>query len=388
MEANRTSGTGVGRTPSQDGATLRANAWAATMAGWDDGAGLVHAHASAGVAIATGIDFDRPAREEAEESLNPAATRAEGGGRRANPEPGDPHRTCFEKDRDRIIHSAAFRRLAGKTQVFVFPRDHQRTRLTHALEVAQVARSIAKRLRLNEELTEAIALGHDCGHGPGGHASEDALAVFMPGGYDHAIIGADHVLARLNLCEETLDGIRNHSWSRPTPARPEGLVVSWADRIAYCAHDLEDAASAGIVDTADLPEVVRGAAGTTRSGQLDFFINAMASCARETGNVAMRASDAEVLGALRAFNYERIYLRPESRRQSQQVINVLRLLVEHLSSRPEHARRLIGFEPGISEEDLLAEVVIYVGGMTDRYAFETARELIGLDASAIPQGIA
>nr|MDA8117636.1 deoxyguanosinetriphosphate triphosphohydrolase [Actinomycetota bacterium] len=150
----------------------------------------------------------------------------------------------------------------------------------------------------------------------------------------------------------------------------------------------EDAASAGVVDTDDLPGVVREAAGTSRSGQLDFFINALVSSAMETGMVAMRESDAEVLGALRSFNYERIYLRPESRRQSEQVIKVLRLLVEHLSSNPEHARHLIGFEPGISAEDLLAEVVIYVGGMTDRYAFETARELIGLDPSAIPQGIA
>ena len=388
MEAD--SGTGMGRHEEErrEGATLRAHAWAATMAGWADGEGLVHAHASAGVAIATGVDFDRPAREAAQELLNPAATRAEGGGERGRPEPGDPHRTCFEKDRDRIVHSPAFRRLAGKTQVFVFPRDHQRTRLTHALEVAQVARSIAKRLRLNEELTEAIALGHDCGHGPGGHASEDALAIFMPGGYDHATIGADRVLSRLNLCAQTLDGVRNHSWSRPTPGTPEGMVVSWADRIAYCAHDLEDAASAGVVDTDDLPGVVREAAGTSRSGQLDFFINALVSSAMETGMVAMRESDAEVLGALRSFNYERIYLRPESRRQSEQVIKVLRLLVEHLSSNPEHARHLIGFEPGISAEDLLAEVVIYVGGMTDRYAFETARELIGLDPSAIPQGIA
>ena len=388
MDAKRNGEVATERAAGADGQTLRANAWAATMAGWEDGTGLVHAHSSAGAAIAAGIDFDRPAREAAQEALNPAATRADGGGRRARPEPEDPHRTCFEKDRDRIVHSAAFRRLAGKTQVFIFPRDHQRTRLTHALEVAQVARSIAKRLRLNEELTEAIALGHDCGHGPGGHASEDALAVFMPGGYDHATIGADRVLARLNLCQQTLDGVRNHSWSRPAPGTPEGMVVSWADRIAYCAHDLEDAAGAGIVDTDELPALVREAAGTTRSGQLDFFINAMVSCARETGSVAMRAPDAEVLGALRAFNYERIYLRPESRRQSQQVINVLRLLVEHLSSNPEHARRLIGFEAGISVEDLVAEVVIYVGGMTDRYAFDTARELVGLDASAIPEGIA
>ncbi|MFN5606050.1 MAG: HD domain-containing protein, partial [Actinomycetes bacterium] len=123
-------------------------------------------------------------------------------------------RTCFERDRDRILHAPAFRRLAGKTQVFVFPDDHQRTRLTHALEVAQVAVAVARPLGLNVALTEAIALGHDCGHGPGGHASEDALAPYVADGFDHAVWGADVTLSHLNLCRQTLDGIRNHSWSR------------------------------------------------------------------------------------------------------------------------------------------------------------------------------
>ena len=129
----------------------------------------------------------------------------------------------------------------------MFPDDHQRTRLTHALEVAQVATSVARALGLNVALTEAIALGHDCGHGPGGHASEDALSPYVAEGYDHARWGADVTLRPLNLCAETLDGIRNHSWSRPAPATPEGEVVSWADRIAYVCHDFEDAVAAGIV---------------------------------------------------------------------------------------------------------------------------------------------
>ena len=169
----------------------------------------------------------RDAREAHEDAaLAPHATRSFGAGNRAVAEEADPFRTCFERDRDRILHASSFRRLAGKTQVFVFPEDHQRTRLTHALEVAQVAVSIARALGLNVALTEAIALGHDCGHGPGGHASEDALSPYVPGGYDHAVWGADVALASLNLCTETLDGIRNHSWSRPAPATPEGEVVS------------------------------------------------------------------------------------------------------------------------------------------------------------------
>ncbi|MSY91628.1 MAG: HD domain-containing protein, partial [Actinobacteria bacterium] len=184
------------------------------------------------------------------------ATRSVGAGNRAIAEEPDEYRTCFERDRDRILHSPAFRRLAGKTQVFVFPDDHQRTRLTHALEVAQVATAIARALGLNVALTEAIALGHDCGHGPGGHASEDAFDAFIPGGYHHAVWGADVVLEPLNLCIETLDGIRNHSWSRPTPMTPEGVVVSWADRCAYSAHDLEDALGAGIVQVSELPPEV------------------------------------------------------------------------------------------------------------------------------------
>ena len=249
----------------------------------------------------------RRAREDGEElSLAPGATRSSGAGRRAVPEEPDPLRTCFERDHDRILHSSAFRRLAGKTQVFVFPRDHQRTRLTHALEVAQVATAVARATGLNLALTEAIALGHDCGHGPGGHASEEAFAPYLADGYNHAIWGADVVLAPLNLCAETLDGIRHHSWSLPSPATPEGAVVSWADRCAYCAHDLEDAAGIGIVDLDDLPATVVEVAGRSRSSQLRCFITALVDCITTTGEIGMRPPVANALAALRAFNYERI----------------------------------------------------------------------------------
>ncbi len=232
--------------------------------------------------------FGRQRREELERAwLRPGATLAHGAGERAEAEPPDPDRTCFERDRDRILHSAAFRRLAGKTQVFVFPADHQRTRLTHALEVAQVAAGIARAAGLNASLTEAIALGHDCGHGPGGHASEEAFDAFLPEGYDHAVWGADVVLVPLNLCAQTLDGIRNHSWARPTPATPEGEVVSWADRIAYCAHDFEDAVSAGVVDPGDLPAEVADVCGRSRREQLGTFIDAVVRCAVQDGVVGM-----------------------------------------------------------------------------------------------------
>ena len=152
------------------------------------GGGIAFAHADSWAGSGSTSLVQRDQREEVENhSLSPFATRAHGAGQRALDEAPDPWRTCFERDRDRILHASAFRRLAGKTQVFVFPDDHQRTRLTHALEVAQVATSIARALGLNVALTDAIALGHDCGHGPGGHASEDALTPFVDGGYDHAV---------------------------------------------------------------------------------------------------------------------------------------------------------------------------------------------------------
>src|SRR5262245_14245057 len=289
----------------------RADRWASTMAGAGEHAGVrvapADSHATAGASIR------RVARQELEhELLVSSATRAVGAGNRARSEEPDEWRTCFERDRDRLLHAPAFRRLAGKTQVFVFPDDHQRTRLTHALEVAQVATSVARALGLNVALTEAIALGHDCGHGPGGHASEDALSPYVPGGYDHAVWGADVTLTPLNLCAETLDGIRNHSWSRPAPATPEGEVVSWADRIAYVCHDFEDAVAAGIVSAEMLPEAVRERCGLRRSDQLGTFIDAMVAVGLTDGVIGMDAATAEALAAFRQFNYERVYLRPAS----------------------------------------------------------------------------
>ncbi|MGH9078290.1 MAG: HD domain-containing protein, partial [Acidimicrobiales bacterium] len=305
-----------------------------------------------------------------------------GAGGRARPEPADPYRTCFERDRDRILHSSAFRRLAGKTQVFVFPADHQRTRLTHALEVAQVATAVARAVGLNVALVEAIALGHDCGHGPGGHASEEALDPMVEGGYDHAVWGADVVLSPLNLCLETLDGVRNHSWSRPAPATPEGVVVSWADRCAYSAHDLEDAVTAGIVSVDDLPPAVSEVVGRTRSSQLREFIAALVGCVRDHQVVGMDTDHAAALGALRGFNYERIYSRPASVAQAGAVVAVLRALVEAFAERPH---LLPGAAAGGA--DPLRRAVTYVGGMTDRFAFETASTLLGWPPERLPRGV-
>ncbi len=361
--------------------------WASTMHGHRGDHAVRLAHPD-DAGLGTVSVFDRVAREEAEHlELSAGATHAAGAGRRLVDEAPDPLRTCFERDRDRILHSTAFRRLAGKTQVFVFPDDHQRTRLTHALEVAQVATAVARACRLNTTLTEAIALGHDCGHGPGGHASEDALSPYVPGGFDHAEWGADVVVAPLNLCAETLDGIRNHSWSRPAPATPEGAVVSWADRIAYSCHDLEDAVQAGIVTYDLLPPLVRERVGTSRSSQLRAFIGAMIEAAAATGRVGMTDDLATALAELRAFNYERVYLRPASVRQSQAVVNVLQALVEHFADRPnllpgDHAAGI----PGGSDEALRAAVG-YVAGMTDRYACQLAIAHLNWPREDLPEGI-
>jgi dGTPase len=322
-------------------------------------------------------------------SLSPGATRAGGSGRRARRERPDPFRTCFERDRDRILHCAAFRRLAGKTQVFVFPDDHQRTRLTHALEVAQVATAIARSCRLNVALTEAIALGHDCGHGPGGHASEDALSPFVPGGYDHAVWGADVVLAPLNLCAETLDGIRNHSWSRPAPSTPEGVVVSWADRIAYVCHDFEDAVSAGIVSREILPAGVRARCGLTRSQQLGAFIGAVIETVTTTGYVGMAADMAEALAEFRAVNYDNVYMRPASIAQAAAVIGVLQALAAYFADRPNAIPGTSAAEGLVAGSDgALRAAVTYVAGMTDRFACRTAVSKLGWDPDDLPRSVA
>jgi dGTPase len=328
------------------------------------------------LAVRVPIAAGRSEREAWESAhLADGATLSSGGGRRAVAEAPDDLRTCFQRDRDRIVHSAAFRRLAGKTQVFIFPSDHQRTRLTHALEVAQVAGAIARACRLNLDLTEAIALGHDCGHGPGGHASEAALSPYLPEGFDHAVWGAEVALAELNLCVETLDGIRNHSWRRPAPATPEAEVVSWADRIAYVCHDFEDAVHAGVVRDDELATSIRSTLGTHRSAQLTTLIEAMVATTTSTGTIGMRADAAAALDEFRAFNYERIYLRPASNDQADRVVRMLRAITEHLLARP-----------GAEATDVRA-VVGYVAGMTDRFACDLAVRELGWPTEELPRGI-
>lgn len=324
-------------------------------------------------------------REAAEDAaLAPSATRAVGGGNRAVPEAPDAFRTCFERDLDRIHHSKAFRRLAGKCQVFLAPEDdHLRTRLTHAIEVCQVAVSISRPTGLNVALTAAAATGHDCGHGPAGHASEGALSPFVEGGYHHAVYGADVVLAPLNLCHETLDAIRNHSWNRPAPLTAEGEVVAWADRIAYVCHDFEDAVDAGVVVPADLPAGVAEVVGSDRRTQLHRFITAMVETIATDGVVALRAAEGEALEAFRAFNYERIYLRPDAVAQADRSARLIAGLVEFYLTHPSLLPEGTAVVPGSPEA--VAAAVRYVSGMTDRFAHRAALDLLGWDAASLPR---
>ena len=325
-------------------------------------------------------------------TLAPGATRPVGAGRRASEEAPDPYRLCFERDLDRVKHSRAWRRLAGKCQVFIAPEDdHLRTRLTHAVEVAQVATGIARAVNLCLPLVEAIALAHDCGHGPAGHASEEAFSPFLPAtGYDHAVYGADVTLAPLNLCVETLDGVRNHSWRRPAPSTAEGEVVAWADRIAYVCHDFDDAVRAGILEPDELPASVRDVVGSQPSAQIGAFMAAVLDAVDHSGAVGMAEPAASALAELRAFNFERIYLRPAARRQAARVIRLLGDLVEHFADAPRRIPAVRAGEvtepaPGSLEAAALA--VQYVSGMTDRYALGLGVELLGWRPDDLPRGV-
>ncbi len=350
------------------------------------GVSFEHAHAPIQVADGAQPLVERGAREAVEAvALAPFATRALGGGRRKVFEEADRFRTCFERDLDRIKHSSPFRRLAGKCQVYIAPDDdHLRNRLTHAIEVAQVAVGIARPAGLNVALTEAAALGHDCGHGPAGHASEEALSPYVPSGYHHAVYGADVVLDPLNLCVETLDAVRNHSWNRPAPMTPEGEVVAWADRIAYVCHDFEDAVRAGIVRASDLPAEVADVVGPRRSKQLDAFITSVLGTIEAHGVIGMGTTEAEALSAFRAFNFERIYLRPDSIDQADRVVELLRALTDWFIARPG----LLGIDTSVSSEDgIVAAAVHHISGMTDRYALALAVEHLGWDPAKLPRGV-
>jgi dGTPase len=329
---------------------------------------------------------DRSARERDEEELAPAATRSAATRGRARPEPDDPLRTAFERDRDRILHAKAFRRLKHKTQVFLNPDgDHFVTRLTHTLQVTQVARSLSRALGLNETLAEAIALGHDVGHSPFGHLGEDALEPYVPGGWHHAAQGVRivEVLEHLNLTWEVRDGVRSHSWKiDPPPATHEGECVRYADRIGYLSHDALDAIRAGVLRPEELPARARAVFGEPGSEMVGAMIDAVVrgtlSEANTAGAVVMAPEPLEAMHELRTFMFERVYMSDTAAGQKHVAIDVIRRLVDHHLIHPE----LIPESYRDTEADEVTQVVDYVSGMTDRFALAMHDRLFDSDATS------
>ena len=320
---------------------------------------------------------DRARREAREEQLSPLATRSTASRGRTRAEDPDPFRTEFERDRDRVLHSKAFRRLKHKTQVFINPEgDHFVTRMSHTLQVTQVARALAVALGLNEVLTEAICLAHDCGHTPFGHTGEAALSEYVEGGeWLHSAQGVRifEVLEPCNLSWEVLDGIRAHTWRvKPPPHTAEGWTCRFADRIAYLNHDLRDALRAGVLTATDIPSAIVGVLGPIEGRS---WINAMVeavideSCRR--GRVSMTSDVMLAMKHFREFMFERVYLRPEAAAQAERARGVIHQLVEHLLAHPDE----IPNSYRIAEADPLTQVLDYVAGMTDRYALNLHDQL-------------
>ena len=310
----------------------------------------------------------RDVREAAEDALAPAATRSATSKGRDRPEEPDPHRTSFERDRDRILHSKAFRRLKHKTQVFTDPSgDHYVTRLTHALQVTQIARALAAGLGLNEPLAEAIALGHDVGHAPFGHTGEEALSPYVEGGWHHAAqsVRIYEVLEDLNLTWEVRDGIRAHSWKiEPPPATPEGGCVRFADRIAYLSHDVLDALRAGLLGPHDLPGPVREHLGAPGGRWVDRMVRAVLDHTVAAGSLGMDPLTAGIMADLRAFMFDNVYQSSRTEEQRRAATSVVRDLVEHHLAHPE----AIPVTYRDAASDPVVQTVDYVAGMTDRYA--------------------
>jgi dGTPase len=321
---------------------------------------------------------DRRWREEHEaEFLAPLATPAAKTRGRTTPERPDRYRTAFERDRDRIIHSKAFRRLKHKTQVFMNPDDdHFVTRLTHALQVTQIGRAMASGLGLNESLTEAICLGHDIGHSPFGHTGEDALTPYVDGEWLHSEQGVRiaTVLEPMNLTWEVLDGIRAHSWKiDPPPGTPEGDICRFADRVAYIPHDVSDALRAGVIRESDLPARAWPVLGPDMASWIGTMIEAVIDESNRVGRVAMTAEVLEVMTEVRTFMFERVYLRPEDEAERRHAIRIIRELVDHFMAEPDD----IADTFRVDDAPVLTQAIDYVAGMTDRFALRAHAEFCG-----------
>jgi dGTPase len=290
-------------------------------------------------------------------------------------------RTPFQRDRDRIVHSKAFRRLKHKTQVFVAPEgDHYRTRLTHTLEATQISRTVARALRLNEDLTEAIGLGHDVGHPPFGHIGEDVLDRCGRERFGRGFRHNEHslrvveVIEPLNLTAVVRDGILRHSSGAGEPLTLEGKIVRLVDRIAYINHDIDDALRAGVLYPEALPGAELAVLGDTGSERIDRLVHDLVEHSDRAGDIAQGAEVGEAMSRLRSFMFERVYLGPLARAEHARIERVLRGLFDWYCEHPEE------LPEGVDGASLDQRVIDWLAGMTDRYAIRAWTERF------VPQG--
>lgn len=304
--------------------------------------------------------------------LSPFATKSSSTLGRKEQEESCPFRTEFQRDRDRIIHSKAFRRLKHKTQVFFSPEDdHYRTRLTHTLEVAQISRTMARLLRLNEDLTEAIALGHDLGHTPFGHSGEAALDEIIEGGFRHSEQSVRVVIdiEPLNLTEETLDGILNHSMGNSKAFTLEGQLVKISDKIAYLNHDLDDAIRAGIIKITDIPEEIVAYLGSQRGQMVETMVKNIVENSYEQNHISMGDECSAVMLKLRKWMFDNVYFAPQAKIEETKIKRIIKELFNY------YYGMLIEMNPSADEKIVSITVKDYIAGMTDRYAVKKYRKV-------------
>lgn len=328
------------------------------------------------------LEYEKRERE----MLSQAATLASASAGRQYPEPECEVRTAFQRDRDRIIHSKSFRRLKSKTQVFIAPEgDHYRTRLTHTLEVAQIGRTVARALALNEDLVEAIALGHDLGHTPFGHAGETILQE-LTGHFRHneQSLRVVDLLERhkpdfpgLNLTFEVRDGILCHTGAE-MPKTLEGRVVRVCDRVAYINHDIDDAIRAGLITECDLPAKAVGILGSTRSQRIDTMVKDLIYCSKGNTKICMSDEVQEATDMLRKFLFENVYIGSAAKTEETKVEMLLRMLYRYYLEHPKELMERLGLAQ--APEGLPRSIADYIAGMTDSYAIGEFRRLF------LPQG--
>jgi dGTPase len=319
------------------------------------------------------VAFEERVREREHLELSELATRSYPA-QRVREEPPCRLRTPFQRDRDRIVHSKSFRRLKHKTQVFIAPEgDHYRTRLTHTIEACGISRTVARALRLNEDLTEAIGFGHDLGHPPFGHTGEEALDAALQATVGRRFLHNEHslrvvdVLERdgrgLNLTESVRDGILRHTGPE-LPSSPEARIVRLVDRIAYINHDIDDALRAGVLDQSDLPREEIAVLGETGSERIDLLVHDLVEHSERAGDIVQGEEVGRAMASLRTFMFENVYLGEAARREQERVEGVIHTLFEFFMVNPAPAEVVL-------ETDVVRRVTDFLLGMTDRFCIRT-----------------